>query len=325
MSLAKRFIAGALVGGTLLAICSLSPLAVAAAPAPESAAVPVPKSGITITPSQKELIVSSGLINARTDVVLTNNSGRDLDAVLRLVDFKSFNDSGGLAFSPGVSSDRYGLANWMELPNGPTVHLTNGQSTTVPVVVVNRFDLTPGGHYGAVVVTFGTDGNPVDSSKARFKQELVSLLFVKKLGGEDYALQLQSFKADSASAPKSATMRFKATGNVYVVPRGYVSVTNRDGTELARGTINPESSIVLPGVGREFTTQLQSIVDRRLTKDLRAYKITAYYRPDGQKQFMSSSLDLAHQPLLLFIAIGLLITGVSITILLRTVHHNRPS
>jgi hypothetical protein len=283
------------------------PTAATSQPAPSN---PAAATGITITPSQKELVVSSGLINARTEIVLTNHTGKNLEATVRLVDFKSLDDTGGLAFTQaGLPSNKYGLANWMELPNGNKLTLPAGESTTVPVIVVNRFDLTPGAHYGAVVVTFGGASAPANN-QASFKQELASLLFVKKLGGEDYSLQLQSLAADNThvAVPTSATLRFKSTGNVYVVPRGYVTVTDDKSVVYAKGIINAQSSLVLPGDSRQFVTPLQTISSA--SKHTGRFKLTAYYRYDGQKNYSQISTYISPAVLSPLIIAVLLITGV---------------
>ena len=271
---------------------------------------PAATKGITITPSQKELVVSSGLIKARTEIVLTNNTGKNLEATVRLVDFKSLDDTGGLAFTQaGLPSNKYGLANWMELPNGNKLSLPSGQSTTVPVIVVNRSDLSPGAHYGAVVVTFGGVGTPTNN-QASFKQELASLLFVKKLGGENYSLQLQSLVAEPGRAivPSSATLRFKSTGNVYVVPRGYVTITDDKSVVFAKGIINVQSSLVLPGDSRQFITPLQVISSS--TKHTGRFKLTAYYRYDGQKNYSQISTYISPAALSPLTIIAVVITGV---------------
>jgi hypothetical protein len=271
---------------------------------------PAAVTGITITPSQKELVVSSGLINARTEIVLTNHTGKNLEATVRLVDFKSLDDTGGIALSqPGLAANKYGLANWMELPNGNMLTLLDGQSTTIPVIVVNRFDLTPGAHYGAVVVTIG-GSSALTSNQASFKQELASLLFVKKLGGEDYSLQLQSLVADHGhtAVPDSATLRFKSAGNVYVVPRGYVTVTDDKSVVYAKGIINAQSNLVLPGTSRQFITPLQTIAPA--TKHSGRFKLTAYYRYDGQKNYSQMSTYISSAVLSPLVISVLIITGV---------------
>lgn len=270
--------------------------------------------GITISPTLKELVISSGLVEARTTIVLTNHTGRDLSAIIRVVDFSALNESGGVSFGEvGRPVGKYALANWMVLPAGSQVALPNDQSTAVPLNVENRSDLAPGGHYGAVVVTASTSAGA--TANVNFKQELVSLVFVKKLGGEQYGLQLQSLTADERNAmPNAVTIRFASTGNVHVVPRGYVTVADLQGKVVAKGLINPESTLVLPGTARQFVTLLQPIASSKIAG---RYTVTAYYRYEGQNQFSSKSIYIYAWRWPLTLLVFVVITIVALTLLLR--------
>lgn len=248
-----------------------------------------PQSGITISPSQREITLSSGLLVATTNVSLANNTSASIVGTIRILDFKTLDETGGLLFSQvGVPLTKYGLANWMTLPNGPTINVPSGKSVNIPVHIDNRADLAPGGHYAAVVITLGTPSASGSTDKATFKQELVSLLFVKKLGGENYSLRLQSLTADAKNTiPNTATTIFQNSGNVQVVPRGYVTVTDRAGKLIAKGIINPDSIMVLPGSHRQLITSLQPIAAAR---PIGRYTVTAYYRYGEQQSFSSRSI-----------------------------------
>lgn len=281
--------------------------------------------GITISPSQKEITLSSGLLVASTTVTLTNNTAAGIVGTVKILDFKTLDDTGGLLFSQaGVSLSKYGLANWMTLPNGTTINILSGKSVDIPVHIDNRADLSPGGHYGAVVVTLGAPPATGTSNKATFKQELVSLLFIKKLGGEIYSLQLQSLIADSQNhMPSTVTTRFKNSGNVHVVPRGYVTVTDNSGKVLAKGTINPDSTLVLPGTTRQLATTLQPIATSHQTGH---YKVTAYYRYDDQQSFTISSIytqGSGNNHLVIWVSIAGALLLVAAIILFR--RHSRKS
>jgi hypothetical protein len=246
--------------------------------------------GITISPVQKEIVVSSGLVEATTNVVLTNHTGKNLVGTIRLVDFKTLNETSGLIFSQaGISTDKYGLANWMTLPNGEVINVLNGQATTIPVHITNRADLAPGGHYGAVVVTLGTSGQAnASQASSSFKQELVSLILVRKVGGEDYGLLLDSMKVDrGGEVPDVVTLKFRAGGNTHVTPRGYVAVSDSRGTVIAKGTINTDSIAILPGTSRQMITLLQPITKNHASGRL---KVTAYYRNDEQTNYTQKTV-----------------------------------
>jgi len=243
-----------------------------------------------MSPTEKDLELGSGLIQARTNVTLTNRTGQPLTGTIQLLDFKTLNETGGLIFTQaGVSAGKYGLAKWMSLPDGPTVTVPDGQTVSIPVVIDNRADLAPGGHYGAVVITFGGN-NAATDSRAAFKQELVSLLLIRKAGGEHFGLQLESLKAGLAdNVPNSVSLLFKSTGNVHVVPHGYVTVQDPSGKVIAKAIINPDSLPVLPGADRSFASQIRPL---GALKASRRYKLTAYYRYDGQANYSTQSLSI---------------------------------
>jgi len=278
--------------------------------------------GITISPVQKEIIISSGLVEATTNVELTNRTGKNLVGTIRLVDFKTLNETSGLLFSQaGVPTDRYGLANWMTLPNGEVINVLDGQTSTIPVHISNRADLSPGGHYGAVVVTLGT-AKQAGNTQASFKEELVSLLLVNKRGGEEYGLQLQSFSTNTNTAiPSTANLKFRATGNVHVVPRGYIEVADPKGKMVAKGIINTQSTVLLPGTSRQFVTALEPIGNSTVTGK---YKVTAYYRYDDQKKFSSQSIYVMRLTRSLPLVILAVITGlVGLLFIHRLVRNKR--
>jgi hypothetical protein len=267
-----------------------------------------PSRGLTISPSIKDLTLSSGLIEANSNVTVTNNTGIDLVGTISVVDFQSVGDTGGIVLGQaGLPKGKYGLANWMSLPNGNSVSLPKGQATTVKVNIENRADLAPGGHYGAVVISTSSAGAG-GSNTIKFKQELTSLLFVKKLGGEQFGLQLQSLNADTVKdVPGTVTLKFGSTGNVYVVPRGYIDVTDSRGTLLSKGVINPESTLVLPETHRSFTTTLHSVSGKPLPD---SYTVTAYYRYDGQASFASKSVNIVHHTSSVFFIITASVTAL---------------
>jgi hypothetical protein len=295
-----RFVARAFALG-LLATVLIAPAAVFAAAKTEN--------GITISPVQKELVVSSGLVEATTTVELTNNSGKNLVGTVRLLDFKTLDETSGLLFSQaGIPSSKYGLATWMTLVNGETVNVLNGKTTLIPVHISNRADLAPGGHYGAVVITLGTTGQQAPS-QASFKQELVSLILVNKLGGADYGLLLESMKVDrGGDMPGTAIFRFRAGGNTHVTPRGYVTVTDSHGTLIEKGIINIESTTILPGTSRQMISLLEPTSKTHAAGRL---KLTAFYRNDEQTSFTQQSmyLDSSHWQSIVIATIAL--TGVT--------------
>lgn len=241
--------------------------------------------GLTLSPPLRDITLGPGLLETSTEISLQNNTQDTITAHLQLVDLKSLGEFGGSSLDKAGLSDKYDLANWMSLPGGDAVVIAKGETVKVKVNIINRADLAPGGHYGAVVIT-SSGGNNV-SSNVNISQQLASLLFVKKLGGEVYGLAMDPISYHGSSVPEQITTNFKSTGNVHVIPRGYIEVTDSAGKIVAKGILNPDSSIILPGASRRFVTLLQPVAPaNRLGK----YKISVHYRYDGQNEFQTQSV-----------------------------------
>jgi hypothetical protein len=242
--------------------------------------------GLTLSPTLKDITLGPGLLETTSEVVLTNNTAQTVRAKLKLVDLKALGEFGGTSLQQAGLPDSYNLANWMSLPGGDSVTINANQTVTVKVAIANRPDLTPGGHYGAVIVSADSEGV---KGNVNISQQVVSLLFVKKLGGEKYGLDLKEMLLDQAGGrlPQSAKLSFTSTGNVHAVPRGYVAVTDPKGKLVAKGIINPDSLLVLPGGSRQFITTLQTVANSRTSGQ---YKVTAYFRYDGTDTFQTQSI-----------------------------------
>lgn len=249
--------------------------------------------GITISPSLKDITINPGLIAANTTVTITNNSGARLIGNLRLLDIDT-TQGANYAFLGATSgtTPQYGLANWLTLPNGDTLNVADGQSATIPIRIDNRADLAPGGHYGALVVGFGSPSGTAGSGKADFKQQLASLLFVRKRGGERLGINLDELKVLPANViPKTAILKFTNTGNVHVAPLGYITVTNPSGRVVAKSIINTDASLILPGTSKLLESTVQ-VIDKRQSNG--KYTVTAHYRYDEQAAFATKSVQFSY-------------------------------
>lgn len=244
------------------------------------------QSGITISPLLRDITLGPGLIETSAELTLQNNTNQTIHASLQLVDLRALGEYGGTTLDKAGLTGKYDLAKWLSLPGGDSVIIASRQTIKVKVNVVNRADLSPGGHYGGIVITTAPDNN-VPKSDVSVNQQLVSLLFVKKLGGEVYGLHLESSSyKPNINLSNEITNTFKNTGNVHVIPRGYVEVTDPSGKLIAKGTTNQDSLTILPGGARRFVTHMQPV-----SKPGRpgSYKVTTYYRFDGENDFKQSS------------------------------------
>jgi len=296
-------VAAVLVLGTALPVHAATPLT--------SQQLATQPKGITLSPPLQNLILGSGLTEAHINITLTNKSGKDVATNISLVDFQALDAFGGVTLDQvDTPVTKYSLAHWMSLPNGPSLTIPNNTTATVPVNISNTKDLAPGGHYGAVIFSLDTVGSGTNG--VSLKQRLVSLLFIDKSGGDVPGLQLDSFTPNTLhTIPQDVTMMFKGTGNVHVVPRGFITVTDAHDKLIAKGIINPESTIVMPGAERQFVSILQPVNSASSTGK---FTLTVHYRYDGTENFATKSLTfklgLFSRPTVIIAAAALVIIVV---------------
>ncbi|MEK7600084.1 MAG: hypothetical protein AAB462_03570 [Patescibacteria group bacterium] len=275
-----------------IAVITLA-IVVAVVSANQSEALAQPTSQVTIVPFLQTVRVESNEPTKTVDLTITNRSSKTQNFHLNVLNFGTLNETGGLVFSGNNASTlakKYGLATWLRLSVSDLV-LEPTQSSTVQATIINDVSLTPGGHYGAVVASVNTKDD-VGGNKVNVKQELSSLIFATKVGGEKYDLSLKGVKYDVGwgQLPSQITLRFKNTGNVQVVPRGIVKIVSPRGNVVSQGVINEASSYVLPETYRQLPVSLKSVAKEGIWPKF--YRLDVYYRYDGINSFTAKSYTL---------------------------------
>ena len=245
-----------------LLIAAVSLLAYGATfPENGSAAAVRRASGITISPAFQEITLSPDKPSAAFTFSVTNNTSEPYEFALSVTDFGSLDESGGVLFIGEAEKQlnyRYGLSSWITLEKDRIV-VEPKSTQKVPVSVINKESLSPGGHYGAVLIT--PTGTPDRPTKVQVNQVLSSLLFVKKEGGEVYKLGLKSYDVQTRifTAPDTVDLRFQNAGNVHLIPRGTITITDPMGRIVKRGFINTGSAYVLPETFRQIEVSLELV------------------------------------------------------------------
>jgi len=247
---------------TLTAAALTAAVTLGAAAATATAA-DVAQAPITISPAFQDITIAKDQAQKSFELKVTNGSDADVDYRLSALDFKSLNETGGVAFigeNPTKLEQKYDLASWLILETNQITIPAHG-SSQVKVIIDNRESLSPGGHYGAVLLTRVNLPSATGADQVKLSQVLSSLLLVKKTGGEVYGLKLagQQPNGDLWSLPDTTTLRFQNTGNVHVVPRGAVKLIDPFGRVVKQGIINPESGNILPESFRRYESSLDDL------------------------------------------------------------------
>jgi hypothetical protein len=182
------------------------------------------------------------------------------------------------------SERKYALASWISLEKEAVI-VESGKTEKIKVTILNKDSLAPGGHYGAVLATVrsSTGGN---QDTVGINQSRASLIYAQKQGGEIPDLKFNSleFNKNIFYFPKTVKLRFENSGNVHVVPRGKVEITNNQGEISAQGIINTDSGKVLPESFRVLTVPVNRIKHWNWPG---IYSLEVSYRYDGLESFSS--------------------------------------
>ena len=275
-----------LVAAAFLAWASLAVL-----PAGTALAAPADPRGVAVSPAYQQVQLQLGAADVSFDLELTNYTTAGQNFTLSTTDFGSLDEQGGVAFAGQAAravTDRYGLSSWMKLEKDQ-LYLAPGQSSQVHVTVTNRDSLAPGGHYGAVLATAQTEGQP-GNAQVGVKQVVSSLVLLTKQGGGLYDLRLdwQHSNGHVWQLPTEIEHRFQNPGNVHVVPRGIVEVRDPAGRLVERGALNENSGFILPESFRRYPTILTSVGNAVLPG---RYEVKTTYRYDGTQ---TTTTKVAH-------------------------------
>lgn len=265
--------------------------------------------GITLTPAIQNIELAPNQPRTTFKIRIENKQANAISLSASTLDFKSLNESGGVAFignNADSSQHKYGLANWLLIPQ-EVINLRPNTSKEVEIVIDNRADLSPGGHYAAILFKKASGGSN-GSNNVSFDQVVATLVFMKKTGGEIYSLNLQDPKIKTSwfQLPSRLPLFIKNNGNTQTVPRGTVNIVGPNGKTYKKGIINADSGLVLPESTRFYRTPLFSTATSWLPG---TYKAVITYRPDDQTETITKEYEFLYINLLPFLLIVALLIG----------------
>ena len=240
-----------LVGGMILALASAS---VAQAYSVEQ---------LSDTPVFKDFVVGPGKTEMRLDagqsatktLVVTNRYGTEMRFRFKVEDFTASDKSNEVIRLLGDEKGPYSLKDYIK-PETDSIVLKHGERAKIQVTVSIPADATPGGLYGAVIVTTeppeGVDTNDTQvGGSIVLESRIASLFFVRINGDVNEGGSLTSFQSDAKfykSGPVQMTYAYQNTGSIYESPYGVIEVTNLYGTKVDEISVSPY--FVMPGSTR---------------------------------------------------------------------------
>jgi len=267
-------------------------------------ASPASPKAVTIEPFLQHVSFGANQAQKKITIKVTNHSSGNFVFKPVAVDFGSLDETGGILFA-GTNAPalvkKYGLAKWLVLDDTP-LSLAPGASISVPATIDNRSDLSPGGHYAAIVLASASLNKGSQTlPKISFQQNISSLIFAVKTGGEKYDLHLSNINHNGSffRLPSQVKLRFYNPGNVQVIPRGRVLLMQGNKV-ISQGAINESSSYVLPETYRQLSVELRHVNYKPFNPFVN-YTLLVDYRYDGINQMASKNLNIRYFNLPVFL------------------------
>lgn len=216
--------------------------------------------GLTVAPAYVEVEVNNPKEDQFIEFSYTNDTGHPVTLELYPIDFYQKSPSGEISFAGSKVGDySYSLASFLSFESN-TLILAPGETKKYKVKVLNRPDLSPGGHYAAVVARLVQEPGERKTSVA---PAISSLVYLRKVGGERFHLTLSDINWSQSpvhfTIPSNITIQLQNDGNVHVIPYGRVEVTDMFGRLVYKGIINESSGIILPQSRRNMLVNLRQV------------------------------------------------------------------
>lgn len=181
-------------------------------------------------------------------IELNNASDQTIRIELFAIDFKQQDLTNVIEFLPlGDDSYSYSLASFISLETNHLI-LTAKEKREFNIAVKNRNDLSPGGHYAAIVARLIDEQQPEDIT--RVSPALSCLILLRKTGGEIFNLQLKKLTWPIGSIvfryPESIKLLFQNEGNIHLIPYGSLTINDLLGRTIYGASINISSNPILP-------------------------------------------------------------------------------
>lgn len=244
------------------------------------------KSGIEVQPSYVDVDLRAEEGQEEITISYTNHSQNSIILELYPMDFRSTNPSGGIGFvGQNVEEYSYSLSSFLSFETN-RLDLEPGETKTLQIAARNRQDLTPGGHYAAVIARQLQE----DSSQTIVSPAVSSLIFLRKIGGESYNLSLKEMswpRTVSFSYPPTITLLFQNEGNTHLTPTGRMEVKDIFGRLLFAGNLNegfvkvlPESQRFIPVYLRQVSPNFPLSINTLTLRGTDSFKKVTFQRTD---------------------------------------------
>ncbi len=211
---------------------------------------------IVVGPGKTELSLDPGASSTQ-EIIVSNRSGQTKIINISVEDFQGTKDLNETVQFLGDKNSPFSLKDYVKLETNQ-ITLRFGERLRLPVVISIPQTATPGGLYGAVMVSAsnpdeGADQTPANAAAGKVKviTRVASLFFVKVNGEVINDGDLKSFKAVKGfyeKGPVTFQIISENNGSVYLSPYGTIEIKNILGSKIDEREVDPW--FVMPGAVR---------------------------------------------------------------------------
>lgn len=207
---------------------------------------------ITLIPKEKEKQITFNY---------TNISDQSVVLILSVYNYNLKDHSEGeVIFDKDASNKARSLIPYISL-EPLQLSLAPKKSGVVTATIRNAEELSPGGHYAAVVAEINQDG--ASKNIPIVAPSVSSMLLVKKEGGEKYGLGFngiqEQFLPFVFTYPQLFHLSFTNSGNVHLIVYGSVEQRDMFGRLLYKGVVNTSSLTIFPQKSRSLPVQMTKV------------------------------------------------------------------
>jgi hypothetical protein len=188
----------------------------------------------------------------QTSITVTNLDSVSRQFSVGVQDISGMNDAGEPIFASSTVP-QYSVSSWVSL-GATAVTIPAGGNVSIPFTITVPKGAQPGGHYGAIFVSYGTGRPAVNGSGLAY--DIGALIELRIAGNATEQAEIKEFSTDK-SLYQTPTVTFTASvaneGNVLLQPRGPIDITNIFGQKVGTVILNDEGGSIFPGSQRSFT------------------------------------------------------------------------
>ncbi len=216
---------------------------------------------LEIVPAYLEVSLEKANETKQIHIDLTNHSSHHVALEMFPIDFKQ-RDLDGLTTFIGQQegSYSYSLASFLSFESN-RVELDPGEKKPFVVQIKNRSDVSPGGHYAAIIARLINES--MSSGSTYVAPSVSSLIYLSKTGGDKYKISLNdvSWPINSVvfSYPVYMQLTMQNEGNVHLVPYGLMEIKDNFNRRLFKGIINNNSARILPESRRNIDVDISRL------------------------------------------------------------------